>query len=224
MNSELLEEKAERGPLHRVFNEVVEMKNQLARMESFISQAAALAAIEAGRIEEIERSFEVTVTALETQIREKDEALREKDSGLKELEENLTTRMHELENRLLEKEALLEVRETELNELRSKNQEAEALAAMETRRAEEIKQNLQATIAVLEVHLKEKEELVDQKSSALKEMKDSLAGLQDNLITQIRELEKRFEMVTSEKIKQAKRKRGSLKYLQSATEGSQIKE
>ena len=58
--------------------------------------------------------------SLEAQLQEKEESLHVRESALKEREESLTAKLHDLERRLSEKEALLEVPETEINDLRSK--------------------------------------------------------------------------------------------------------
>jgi chromosome segregation ATPase len=211
MDSGLLTNKQDQQPLRRIFSEVAEMKDRLTQMGTFINQAAALAAAEASRVEEMQRNFEATVSTLEARLGEKEEALYQKDSELRELQENVTARICDLENRVREKEELLEVRGTELSELRLKNREAEALAMKEASRVEEIKQSFEATVLVLEAQLKQKEELLNQKDFALKDMKESLTELEESLLARIRELGRRFEGLAPEKAKQTRRRRESFK-------------
>jgi len=193
MSSESSEKtQGERQPL-RILDEVAELQARLSRIESLIQQAAALALQQARRADEIQETFEATVAALEAQLREKESKANQKDSGLEEQNQGLATRIQDLENQLREKEGLLEIRNGELKDLRSKLEEAAALAAAETKRTQDVEQNFEANVAALKTQLGEKEELLSQKGAALKEMEESLTGLEENLFSQIRILETQLE-------------------------------
>jgi|GEM_PF-2719389 len=193
MSSELLEKtQGERQPL-RILDEVAELQARLSRIESLIQQATALALQQAQRADEVQKTFEATVAALEAQLREKESKANQEDSGLGGQDQGLATRIQDLENQLREKEGLLEIRNGELKDLRSKLEEAAALAAAETKRTQDVEQNFEANVAVLKTQLGEKEELLSQKGAALKEMEESLAGLEESLFSQIRILETQLE-------------------------------
>ncbi len=193
MSSELLEKtQGERQPL-RILDEVTELQARLSRIESLIQQAAALALQQAQRADEVQKAFEATVAALEAQLREKESKANQEDSGLGGQDQGLATRIQDLENQLREKEGLLEIRDGEFKDLRSKLEEAAALAAAETKRTQDVEQNFEVNIAALKTQLGEKEELLSQKGAALKEMEESLTGLEENLFSQIRLLEGQLE-------------------------------
>ena len=71
--------------------ELLEVRNgELKDLKSKLEEAAAPAAAEAKRTQEIEQNFEANVAALKTQLGEKEELLKQKDIALKEMEESLT--------------------------------------------------------------------------------------------------------------------------------------
>jgi len=197
MGFELQNEEGVKEPSSPLVNEISEMKERLVRIDSFIKQALALAAIESRRGDEIKRNFEAAVASLEDRLRGTEEALTAKGPDLKEAEESLTARIQELESRLEEKERLLEARDAEP-------------AALEPEDAEN-------RVAVLEAQLQEKE-------SALKEMENSLAELEEGLLSQIHDLEKRFQAIGQKRVRQGKRKRGAPGGLSSSPEGSPTSE
>lgn len=149
---------------------VAEMKEGIRQMESFMKEAAAMAASEMRRIDEITGNLGETVARLEAGIRERDELLREKDSALQELEGKLTGRIREIESQLKEREELFQGRAGELKESRSGDQEAR--------------------LADLEMQLGEKERMLGQKEASLKELEESWAVQIRHLEDQIREKEK----------------------------------
>jgi hypothetical protein len=158
-----------------------------------IQQAAALALQQARRADEIQETFEATVAALEAQLREKESKANQEDSGLGKQDQGLATRIQDLENQLREKEGLLEIRNGELLDLRSKLEEAAALAAAEAKRVQEIEQNFEASVAALKTQLGEKDEMLVQRDIAFKDMEESLTGLEESLVNQIRILETQLE-------------------------------
>lgn len=176
-----------------ILDEVAGMKERLSQMESLIQQAASLAVIEARRADEIQEGFAATVAALEAQLQQKENALDERGPGIGDQDESLTTQLRDLENRLREKEELLEIRDGELKDLRAKVEETASTAAAPPQRAQEIQDGFAATVAALKAQLDEKEALLGQKDAALKEMEESLNGLEEALVVQIRDLESRLE-------------------------------
>ena len=193
MSSNLSEKTQGEGPPLRILDEVAELKERLSRIGSLIQQAAALALQQARRADEVQETFEATVAALEAQLREKESKASQEDSGLEEQNQGLATRIQDLENQVREKEDLLEIRNGELKDLRSKLEEAAALAAAETKRAQDVEQNFAASVAALKTQLGEKEELLKQKDIAVKEMEESLTGLEESLFNQIQLLEGQLE-------------------------------
>ncbi len=105
---------------------VAEMKEGIRQMESFMKEAAAMAASEMRRIDEITANLGETVARLEAGIREKEEMLGQKEASLKELQERLSAQIRNLEDQIREKERLLAGRELEMADLRSKLEELEA--------------------------------------------------------------------------------------------------
>ncbi|MBI2360081.1 MAG: hypothetical protein HYV04_14500 [Deltaproteobacteria bacterium] len=95
-------------------NGFTEMKDVISQMESFITEAEALATMEIRRIEEIKESVKASLARLAALFREREEILLTKERTTKELEENLFGKIRELEKQLGEKEMLLQTREEAL--------------------------------------------------------------------------------------------------------------
>ncbi len=71
--------------------ELLEIRDgDLKDLRSKLEEAAALAAAETKRTQDVEQNFEASVAALKTQLGEKEELLSQKDAALKEMEESLT--------------------------------------------------------------------------------------------------------------------------------------
>lgn len=152
---------------------VAEMKEGIRQMESFMKEAAAMAASEMRCIDEIAANLGETVARLEAGIRERDEMLREKDSALQELEGKLTGRIREMESQLEEREELFKSRTEEIKENLSKGQD--------TRQA------------VLEAQLRESQQALGQKEAALKELQETAAAKIRNLENLVRKEEQLLE-------------------------------
>lgn len=145
---------------------VAEMKEGILQMGSFMNEAAALAATEVRRIDEIRENLEATVARLEAEIGEKEELLREKESALIELGNKSLGQISDMENQLAKKDELLESRAAELKESWSQ--------AQDTRPAE------------LEAQLREKEEILSQKEAALTELQEASSAKIRNLENLVR--------------------------------------
>ena len=63
---------------------------------------------------------EAKISLLEAQLQEREKALRKKETANLQLEESFAAEIHELEERLSEKESLLEIHQADLNDLRAK--------------------------------------------------------------------------------------------------------
>ena len=176
-----------------VLDAVLGTRARLSRIESLSREAAALAVREARRADEIQKNFAATVAALEAQLQEKEGELRQRESGLGEQGKSLEARIGDLENQLREKEELLQIRNADLHDLRSKLEEATTSAAAEAKRAQEIQGSFEATVAALKAELGEKEALLKQNDIACKDMEESLTGLEESLVNQIRVLESQLE-------------------------------
>lgn len=73
---------------------------EIEDLRSKVDDAAALAAAEAGRVQEIERNFAATLAALKTQLGVKEELLSQKDIAMKDMEEGLTGLEESLVNQI----------------------------------------------------------------------------------------------------------------------------
>ena len=175
-------------------DEISELQERLVRIDSLIQQAAELAVQQAGRAGEIQAALEAATS--EVQLQEGEVQAPRKASGPGELEQGAAKGIEELESQLREKQELVESHDAELNELRSKFEEASALAAAQAEQTEEMQRGLEATVAALKNELAEKEESLRQKGIAMKDMEESLTGLEESVVNQIRILEDRLaEMV-----------------------------
>ena len=189
---------------------------ELRELKSKNEGAAASAAIEFRRVKEVKEGLGATVARLEAQLQGKETTLNRESSVPGEQDQGLPSQMRDLESRLREKEEFLVTRDAEIEDLRSKVEEAAALAAAEAGRVQEIERNFAATLAALKTQLGEKEELLSQKDIAMKDMEESLTGLEESLVNQMRILEDQLEEMVqksgperSEQGKKAKGKKSS---------------
>ena len=148
-----------------VATRVSEMKEGISQMESFMKEAAALAAAEVQRIDEIRGNLEGTLACLEAELREKEEMLQQRDSAIEELEREFMGRAQDMEILIQRRDDLLERRETEFREASSKQKKQ---------------------TAVLEAQLGEKKELLNQKDSAYRESQEGLGARISDLEGEIR--------------------------------------
>ena len=148
-----------------VATRVSEMKEGISQMESFMKEAAALAAAEVQRIGEIRENLEETLACLKAELREKEEMLQQRNAALEDLEKGFMARAQDMEILIQRRDDLLEKRETEFREASSKQKEQ---------------------TAVLEAQLGEKEELLSQKDSAYRESQEGLSARISDLEGEIR--------------------------------------
>jgi len=148
-----------------VATRVSEMKEGISQMESFMKEAAALAAAEVQRIGEIRENLEETLACLKAELREKEEMLQQRNAALEDLEKGFMARAQDMEILIQRRDDLLEKRETEFREASSKQKER---------------------AAVLEAQLGEKEELLSQKDSAYRELQEGLGARISDLEGEIR--------------------------------------
>ena len=138
-----------------VATRVSEMREGISQMESFMKEAAALAAAEVQRIGEIRGNLEETLACREAELREKEAMLRQRDSALEELEREFMGRAQDMEILIQKRDDLLEKRETEFREASNKQKKQTAM---------------------LEAQLGEKEEQLGQKDSAYRELQEGLGA------------------------------------------------
>ena len=174
-------------------DEISELQERLARIDSLIQQATELAVQQAGRAGEIQAALEAATS--EVQLQEGEVQVPRKASGPGELEQGAAKGIEELESQLREKQELVESHNAELNELRSKFEEASALAAAQAEQTVELQQRLEGEVAALKSELAEKEETLRQKDLAMKHTEESLTGLEESLVNQIRILEDQLEQM-----------------------------
>ena len=174
-------------------DEISELQERLARIDSLIQHAAELAVQQAGRAGEIQAALEAATS--EVQLQEGEVQVPRKASGPGELEQGAAKGIEELESQLREKQELVESHNAELNELRAKFEEASALAAAQAEQTVELQQRLEGEVAALKSELAEKEETLRQKDLAMKHTEESLTGLEESLVNQIRILEDQLEQM-----------------------------
>lgn len=197
MALELMNERQGNDQPNVTDDKLMQMKERLTRIDSFVKQAAALVTTETRRADGVRQSLEAEVASLEDELEEKEAMLQEKDSALRELEERLNGRIRDLESRLREKEQSLEQREAKLNDLRSSNEEAGNLADEKIPQLEEIMANWELAMAALAFQCRHTESELIHKGSVLKEMEENVAEMEQALSAQINELEKRFETLST---------------------------
>lgn len=173
-----------------------QLKERLNRIESFVKQAAALAAGEARKAEETRQCLEAKAASLEALAEEKQAILEEKESAMRELEERLNSRIRDLESRLREKEQNLVQRETELNGLKTKDEETKNSADGKIPQLEEIMANWELAMAALAAQLRSTESELTDRGAALKEMEENVAELERAISHQIDELGKKVDVLS----------------------------
>jgi len=191
--AEFLEQTQGGGESRPGLDEISELQERLARIDSLIQQATELVVQQAGRAGEIQAALEAATS--EVQLQEGEVQVPRRASGPGELDQDMAKRIQELESQLREKQELVDGHNAELNELRSKLEEASALAAAQAEQTEEVQRGWEATVAALKNELAEKEESLRQKDLAMKHTEESLTGLEESLINQIRILEDQLEQM-----------------------------
>ena len=97
--------------------------SRISRMTSAAKQVELAATREVKDAQQTKEHLMARVTALETQLKEKDETLQAKDSvivNLLSLKESLHAQIHDWANKAAEKEGLLQIRDTQIRNLKSK--------------------------------------------------------------------------------------------------------
>lgn len=188
--SEQTQGEGESGP---GLDEISELQERLARIDSLIQQATELVVQQAGRAGEIQAALEAATS--EVQLQEGEMQVPRKASGPGELDQDAAKGLQELESQLREKQELVDGHNAELNELRSKFEEASVLAAAQAEQTVEMQQRLEGEVAALKSELAEKEESLRQKDLAMKHTEESLTGLEESLVNQIRILEDQLEQM-----------------------------
>src|SRR5215831_16601995 len=138
--------KSRDGQLEALRSEVTVLTERMAEMESVNKQAEGL---------------------LQEQVRRKEEGLQAKDVAIKELEEGLNAKVHAVESHLRQKEELLKSRDAQLEALRSE------VTVLTERMAEIESVNKQAE-GLLQEEVRKKEEVLQAKDVAIKELEEGL--------------------------------------------------
>jgi myosin heavy subunit len=110
-------------------NEINDLKSnvdvlvkQVTELEIAIKQAKAEAATEADRAEQLTKTFNTKIAALEAQLSETKEIVGGKETTIKVLEQNFAAKIQELEKQISNKEKLLAGGDAEINDLKAKLQ------------------------------------------------------------------------------------------------------
>jgi chromosome segregation ATPase len=118
-----------KGTLQSRDNEINDLKSnvdvlvkQVTELEIAIKQAKAEAATEADRTEQLTKTFNTKIAALEAQLSETKEIVGGKETTIKVLEQNFAAKIQELEKQISNKEKLLAGRDAEINDLKAKLQ------------------------------------------------------------------------------------------------------
>lgn len=96
-------------------NGIAEVEDLLNQLESFIKEAEALATMEIRRMEQMKEALKAGLVRVgaqfKDQFKEEEELLRSKNAALREMEQSFTAKIHDLENKLREKETHLTAHE-----------------------------------------------------------------------------------------------------------------
>jgi chromosome segregation ATPase len=118
-----------KGTLQSRDNEINDLKSnvdvlvkQVTELEIAIKQAKAEAATEADRAEQLTKTFNTKIAALEAQLSETKEIVGGKETTIKVLEQNFAAKIQELEKQISNKEKLLAGGDAEINDLKAKLQ------------------------------------------------------------------------------------------------------
>ena len=185
---------------------VTQLENQIKEKQELLRQKDSL-------LKNLEEDLNRRTREFENQLRQKEEAFGKQDTELKDIKaknaelaamaatearrfEEMKNSFEEtvtaLEERLREKEGLVEKLGGELKEFEAKNTEAGGSAATEAHKLEEIKGSLERVVAEMASQLMHSEDLLNQNRSTLKEWEDSLAVLGETITSQIDALENRI--------------------------------
>src|SRR5215510_2281095 len=177
--------KSRDGQLEALRSEVTVLTERMAGMESVNKQAEGL---------------------LQEEVRRKEEVLQAKDVAIRELEEGLNAKVHAVESHLSEKEELLKSRDGQLEALRSEvtvltermagmesvNKQAEGLLQEEVRRKEEVLQAKDVAIKELEEGLNAKVHAVESHLREKEELLKSRDGQLEALRSEVTALTERM--------------------------------
>src|SRR5262244_2132043 len=153
--------KSRDGQLEALRSEVTVLTERMAEIESVNKQAEGL---------------------LQEQVRRKEEVLQAKDVAIRELEEGLNAKVHAVESHLREKEELLKSRDGQLEALRSE------VTAFTERMAEIESVNKQVQ-GLLQEEVVRKEEVLQAKDVAIKELEEGLNAKVHAVESHLREKE-----------------------------------
>jgi DNA repair exonuclease SbcCD ATPase subunit len=110
-------------------NEINDLKSnvdflvkQVTELEIAIKRAKVEAATEANRTEQLTKTFNTKIAALEAQLSETKEIVGGKEATIKVLEQNFAAKVQDLEKQISNKEKLLAGRDAEINDLKAKLQ------------------------------------------------------------------------------------------------------
>jgi chromosome segregation ATPase len=92
---------------------------QIAELELSNRKTTEEAASHAKRAEDLAETSKAKITALESELKEKEKLTRQKDSTIKELEQKLAGMVQEFESMAKDKQELLTRRDAEINDLKS---------------------------------------------------------------------------------------------------------
>src|SRR5499425_2956111 len=182
--------KSRNGQLEALRSEVTAFTERMAEMESVNKQVQGL---------------------LQEEVRRKEEVLQAKDVAIKELEEGLNAKVRAVESHLREKEELLKSRDGQLEALRSEvtvltermaeiesvNKQAEGLLQEEVRRKEEVLQAKDVAIKELEEGLNAKVRAVESHLREKEELLKSRDGQLEALRSEVTVLTERMAEIES---------------------------
>src|SRR5215469_13871357 len=153
--------KSRDGQLEALRSEVTAFTERMAEMESVNKQVQGL---------------------LQEEVRRKEEVLQAKDVAIKELEEGLNAKVHAVESHLREKEELLKSRDGQLEALRSE-------VTVLTERMAEIESVNKQVQGLLQEEVRRKEEVLQTKDVAIKELEEVLNAKVHAVESHLREKE-----------------------------------
>src|SRR5499427_3083406 len=153
--------KSRDGQLQALRSEVTALTERMTEMESVNKQAEGL---------------------LQEQVRRKEEVLQAKDVAIRELEEGLNAKVHAVESHLREKEELLKSRDGQIQALRSE-------VTVLTERMAEIESVNKQVQGLLQEEVRRKEEVLQAKDVAIKELEEGLNAKVHAVESHLREKE-----------------------------------
>src|SRR5215472_3323617 len=153
--------KSRDGQLEALRSEVTVLTERMAEMESVNKQVEGL---------------------LQEEVRRKEEVLQAKDVAIRELEEGLNAKVHAVESHLREKEELLKSRDGQLQALRSE-------VTVLTQRMAEMESVNKQVQGLLQEEVMRKEEVLQAKDVAIKELEEGLNAKVHAVESHLREKE-----------------------------------